>query len=395
MLKSSWDKLLAHGRAGAISTWDNGTACSLLSAVIFSLNTLFVKLAHGLPSTEIVFVRSVLSIFLCLLFASRTSLIKDRLLYGHLKHMHLLASRGLFGASAMQCQYLAVKNLPLGDAVTLFFLNPALTALAAWLILREKLSILGWLGVAVSLAGLLLLTRPPVVFGHADQWDKSRTWGTFAGVASAVFAAGAFISIRLIGTREPALVLSMWFHTTAMFSSVPPMAASWPEPAVWPSAVNWVILIAISFTSFAGQMMLTRGFQLQSGARASGLNMTQVVFGYFYGFVFFNEQLDSLGVAGSGFVAVGAIMVNLKERSRRQEECRIIVPPNSTDAPQHEMALAATTAADLNLDQSGTISFSRDDETQYLLSITSSSHHDQEVQLQPHVDNHLRQPRKM
>lgn len=53
--------------------------------------------------------------------------------------MHLLLSRGVFGAAAMQMFYLSIVLLPLADAVTIFFLNPTITALAAWIILREKL----------------------------------------------------------------------------------------------------------------------------------------------------------------------------------------------------------------------------------------------------------------
>jgi drug/metabolite transporter (DMT)-like permease len=259
-----------------------------------------------------------MSLGLCLAFASRTRLLSDRLIYGHTRHMPLLACRGLFGATAMQCQYVAIQNLPLGDAVTLFFLNPALTALAAFLLLRERLSWIGWLGVAVSLGGLLLLTHPPFIFGQGDQWDHRKIWGTSAGCSSAVFAAAAFITIRIISTREPAIVLSMWFHSTAMVSSVPCLAFSWPgPPAVWPSIVEWVILTAIGISSFAGQMVLSRGFQLLSGAKASGINMTQLVFGWFFGFVFFNEELTALSIGGSGLVAVGAIMVNLKQQQQR------------------------------------------------------------------------------
>jgi drug/metabolite transporter (DMT)-like permease len=398
--KTIWD----HARAGCLTIWDSGTICSLLSALMFSLNSLLVKLAYRIPSTEIVFVRSIMSLGLCLAFASRTRLFKDRLIYGHARLMHLLACRGLFGATAMQCQYVAIQNLPLGDAVTLFFLNPALTALAAFLLLRERLSWMGWMGVAVSLGGLLLLTHPPFIFGQGDQWDHRKIWGTAAGCSSAVFAAAAFITIRIISTREPAIVLSMWFHTTAMVSSVPCLAFSWPgPPAVWPSIVEWVILTAIGISSFAGQMVLSRGFQLLSGAKASGINMTQLVFGWFFGFVFFNEELTALSIGGSGLVAVGAIMVNLKQQqqrdSRRGEENRATessaptetapgpfslqksttsasVPPSLTTSASNQMAIQtdafATKDQERGKEPTLTATQMREEETQSLLSRTQS-----------------------
>lgn len=248
----------------------------------------------------------------------------------------------------MQCNYVAIQSLNLGDAVTLFFLNPALTALAAFILLRERLAWIGWLGVAVSLGGLLLLTRPPFLFGHGDQWDAIKAWGTAAGISSAVFAAAAFITIRIIGTREPALVLSMWFHTTAMVSSIPCLAASWPDPAVWPTVVEWVILTGIGLSSFSGQMVLSRGFQLLSGAKASGINMTQLVFGWFFGFVFFNEQLTYFSIGGSGLVAVGAIMVNLRQqRSRRDDESRAAAVAATAASGQTALqCLSETTVGD-------------------------------------------------
>ena len=43
--------------------------------------------------------------------------------------------------AAMSCFYVALNHLPLADGVTLFFLNPALTCVAAWLILKEPLGL--------------------------------------------------------------------------------------------------------------------------------------------------------------------------------------------------------------------------------------------------------------
>ena len=43
--------------------------------------------------------------------------------------------------AAMTTFYVSLNKLPLADGVTLFFLNPAITAVAAWLIMKEAL---GW-----------------------------------------------------------------------------------------------------------------------------------------------------------------------------------------------------------------------------------------------------------
>ena len=70
--------------------------------------------------------------------------------------------------------------------------------------------------------------------------------------------------------------MSVWFHSTGLASSIIPLLASYPSSAVWPSAVDDVILMSVAATSFFAQMVLSRGFQLQSAAKASAINLTQV-----------------------------------------------------------------------------------------------------------------------
>ena len=70
--------------------------------------------------------------------------------------------------------------------------------------------------------------------------------------------------------------MSVWFHATSLASCVVPLLISYPSPAVWPSPADSAILLAIAVSSFFGQMMLSRGFQLQAAAKASAINLTQV-----------------------------------------------------------------------------------------------------------------------
>ena len=61
--------------------------------------------------------------------------------WGHRENLRLLLLRGVSGAAFVHCFYQAIALLPLSDAVTFYFLSPALTAVVAWALLKEKLSI--------------------------------------------------------------------------------------------------------------------------------------------------------------------------------------------------------------------------------------------------------------
>ncbi|GIL84985.1 hypothetical protein Vretimale_9838 [Volvox reticuliferus] len=334
--------------------WDSGVACVCTAALVFSFAALFVKLMGStIPVFEIVAFRSVISFTVCAAYAHAASI---KPLFGRRANLRFLISRGLFGAAAMTTYYFSIKMLPLADAVTLFFLNPAITAVAAWAIMKEPLGFHGVGGIIISLCGLLLLTRPPFLFNsraanstsgdglHGDAsigvgiagsgdvdvsnntgggWDKQRLLGSMFGLLSALLSTGAFISIRFIGKSEPALVVSVYFHVSAAATSLVPLAAGLPTPAVWPKGVQWALLLGVAACSFWGQILIGRSFQLLNAARASAINLTQVVYSYLLGLIFLHEQLTLLGGAGSVLIAAGAVLVNLRPKT----------PPASTTAP--------------------------------------------------------------
>lgn len=80
-----------------------------------------------------------------------------------------------------------------------------LTAVAASLVLRERLGARGAAGCALSLAGLVILTHPPFLGGGHADWGPRRLLGAACGAGAAVFCAGAFVCVRCIGKAEPAL----------------------------------------------------------------------------------------------------------------------------------------------------------------------------------------------
>lgn len=154
--------------------WDSGPASVALAALVFQFSTLMVKLLDGrVPVLQIVLVRSSLCALISILIACRKKMYP---LFGHRRHLLILLARGVTGAAAMNCYYVSIQQLQLADAVTLFFLNPAITAVLAWLAAGEALGWQGALGVATSMSGLLLLTRPPFVFGGVP-WDGGRVSG--------------------------------------------------------------------------------------------------------------------------------------------------------------------------------------------------------------------------
>ena len=85
----------------------------------------------------------------------------------------------LFSAHEGPCSFVfsqAHKKLWVHSQMVLMYSNPVLCALLAWLIRGERLGLVGCSGIAVTVAGVVLVSEPPFLFGGA-QWSHTRSVG--------------------------------------------------------------------------------------------------------------------------------------------------------------------------------------------------------------------------
>jgi len=327
--------------------WNSGSACIAVASLAYSIAACLVRpLSPGIGVFEIVSVRSALSLLFSHIAYAMSE--KSSPLFGERQHMLFLAMRSLIGAAAMDCYYATIQRLPLADAVSLLFLNPVLTAVLAWLLLKETLTWKALSGSLASLAGMLFVVRPPFLFSSGDdnsagagqnytlnnnntgingyvgnneeqidsfdqfsgtEWTSRRLWGVTTGLAAAFLAAGAYLTIRVIGKKTSAISIAVWFHTAALTHASILLAIGWPRPAVWPTLLDWGCLTAIAVSSFSANILLNRGFQIESAAVGSAVNTTQVIYSHIIGIVVLHEEFSWIGVLGAFMITVGVIIV--------------------------------------------------------------------------------------
>lgn len=292
--------------------------CSLLSALLFAIQSLCVKMTGGrVPALEVALYRSSLSFLFSIIIAKAQGI---KPMFGHRENHKYLILRGICGAMAMNFSLFSILMLPIATAVTIGQINPPITALVAYLVLKEALGWPGALGCLASLTGVVVVTHPPFVFGGSSDHEESQMLGSLFGVVAALFSAGAFLAIRKVGTSEPALVVALFFHIGATTLSSLPLMIGWPDRAVSPSLMDNVYLVIVAVTSFLAQLLMTRGFQLTSAAIASAILFSQVMYSYIFGMCIFGDPLTLHGVLGGLMVAVGIFLV---ARPQKQVTCPI------------------------------------------------------------------------
>jgi drug/metabolite transporter (DMT)-like permease len=286
------------------------------SALCFSVMSALVRVAgRHLPSQEIVLLRGLLTLGLSWVALRRAGLSP----WGERKGLLLL--RGCAGFVALSCYYYAVTHLPLADATVLHFTNPVMTVLLASFVLGEKLRARELALVGVCLAGVVLVARPPFLFGEtAAPLDP---WAVGVALGGALFSAVAYVTVRAIGPSENPLVVVFYFPLVTVPATIPLVVGNF----VWPSATDWILLLGIGVSTQLGQVYLTRGLQLEPAGRATAVSYVQVALAYVLGVVLFAEHPSAWSTAGAGLVLVGILALG-----RRAEP----TPPPSSP----ELALA-------------------------------------------------------
>ena len=284
----------ARAAAGSLSP---GLRYMAYSAFWFSIMSLLVKLAgRRLPSMEIVFVRAVVTLVLSWAMLRRAKLSP----WGGRRG--LLAVRGIIGFLSLTCFYFGIVHLPLAEATLIQYTNPVFAAILAALLLHERIGGRHAIGVAASLVGVVLVTRPAFLFGaHASAIDPR-----YAGIAffGAIFSALVYVIVRMLRDTDHPLVVVLSFPLVATPLALPFAVRVWR----WPSPAEWLVLVGVGVATQIAQVYMTRGLQLEPAGRATAVGYLQVAFAAAWGALLFAELPDALGLLGAA-VIVGSTLV--------------------------------------------------------------------------------------
>ncbi|WP_223651972.1 DMT family transporter [Hymenobacter psoromatis] len=256
------------------------------TALLATVNVAVKKLAD-VPTAEIIFARCFISLSLTVWQLRRTGVA----VWGPPAARFNLLGRGIFGAGSLVLGFLALKVLPLGGAVTLSFLAPVITAVAAIWLVGEPLKPWQWLFYGLAVAGVV------VAKGTAGLLSA----GVLLGVGAAVSSGLSSVFLRRIGDKLAPLVPVFYFN-------VVPLAIA----SVWmlfdlklPHGTDWAWLaLAGSFTHVA-LWCLTQAFRAHAANHLAALDYLGLLYGIALGYFVFGEKIRPQVYPGIALVLLG------------------------------------------------------------------------------------------
>jgi len=264
------------------------------AAFFFSIMSVLVKVAgERLPIQEVVLARAALGA------ALSWATLRRRGVSVLGTNRRLLLLRGIFGYIALSCFFFALTRLPLADATVIQYTNPVFTAILAALFLSESIRRRDALLTLLSLAGVVLMTRPGFLFGGLEERLDPLAVGI--ALTGAVFSAAAYVIVRRLGRTEDPVVIVFWFAMVATLGAIPFTAAN----ALMPTPLEWLVLLGLGVVTQIAQVFMTRGLREERAGRAMAVAYMQIVFAALWGALFFAEHPDLWGVAGALLIIFG------------------------------------------------------------------------------------------
>ncbi|KAM9065662.1 solute carrier family 35 member G1 [Sarcophilus harrisii] len=295
-----------------------GLFYTLLSAFLFSVASLLVKKIQDIHSAEISAFRCVFQMLLvlpCLIY-KKTGFV------GPKGKRIFLFLRGVFGSTAMILLYYAFQLMPIADATVITFTSPVFTSFFAWIYLKEKYSLWDLLFTIFAIAGVVLIARPPFLFGSSTAgMEENYSYhlrGALAAVGSAIFSALTLVILRKVG-KSVHYFLNIWYYVViGLLESIIVLFVvdEWHLPHC---GLDRLFLVLIGLFGLGGQIFLTKAVQVEKAGPVAIMKTMDVVFAFVLQIIFLNKIPTWWTVSGALCVVAsssGAVIRNWCENSQ-------------------------------------------------------------------------------
>lgn len=116
--------------------------------------------------------------------------------------------RCVFGSAVYVAKVYCVQNMNYGDAIALFFTAPIWAGIFARVILKEKYSIVNVVASVNGLIGIILIAKPPFIFGSGNS--KTNLVPAIVAILAAVLFGYVMCLQRQIGSRVRSAVVTVY-----------------------------------------------------------------------------------------------------------------------------------------------------------------------------------------
>lgn len=286
--------------------------CAMLIVPLMDATGKWLAMEHYIPPATISFMRffvqAIISLAALLVLSGGQGL-RTQHFWGNILRGCLLALGSL-------CFFIAIKYMPLADALAVFFVEPLILTVLSMIFLNEKV---GWrrlTAVLVGLLGTVIVIQPSwTVFG----------WLSVLPLISALLFAIYLVLNRKFGLHEQPVVMQFYAGIGGSIMGALVMvygdisAVSDLQFALPHGLFPWFMLIMVGVFAAIGHLLVVQAFQLAPASILAPFQYVEIVMAVTVGLLFFGDFPSLSKWCGIAIIIGSGIYVFIRERKRSAE----------------------------------------------------------------------------
>ena len=218
----------------------------------------------------------------------------------------LHAFRAITGTLAIIALFIALREIPLADVVSLTFGGPIFVTLGSIFFLSEKVGIRRWVAVLIGFFGMLLIVKP--------AYEELNIYYIFP-IIFCIFFACVALSIRSLSSTEPNYRIALYFSLLSMIVGLLTLPFGW----VMPNTFEFFLLIFTGLVGSVANILLTVSLRFAEASLVTPTKYLNLVFAILLGYFIWGEIPKLLTLVGAGLIIISSVIIFMRESELKKK----------------------------------------------------------------------------
>ena len=279
-----------------------GVLYGVASVACFAMMDACVKWLDMLPVGEVLFSRFFFGLIPILMLVPRS----EFKTFYKTTRPKLHAFRAISGTLAIVALFIALREIPLADVVSLTFGGPIFVTLGSIFFLSEKVGIRRWSAVLIGFIGMLMIVKP--------AYDELNIYYLFP-IVFCIFFACVALSIRSLSSTEPNYRIALYFSLLSMIVGLATLPFGW----VMLSKFEFFLLIFTGIIGSYANILLTVSLRIAEASLVTPTKYLNLVFAILLGYFIWGEVPKILTLLGAGLIIISSIIIFIRESQLKKQ----------------------------------------------------------------------------
>ena len=279
-----------------------GVLYGIASVACFAMMDASVKWLDMFPVGQVLFSRFFFGLIPILMLVPRS----EFKTFYKTSRPKLHAFRAITGTLAIIALFIALREIPLADVVSLTFGGPIFVTLGSIFFLSEKVGVKRWLAVIIGFFGMLLIVKP--------AYEELNIYYIFP-IIFCIFFACVALSIRSLSSTEPNYRIALYFSLLSMIVGLFTLPFGW----VIPNTFEFFLLIFTGLVGSVANILLTVSLRFAEASLVTPTKYLNLVFAIFLGYFIWSEIPKFLTLVGAGLIIFSSVIIFIRESELKKK----------------------------------------------------------------------------